>query len=166
MRRTRHVSGSVTGTTGRPERSTMPRAKANGIELEYDTFGDPTDPPLVLIMGLGAQLIDWPPEFAGQIAGHGFHVIRFDNRDAGLSTWLDDLGVPDMAALLGGQGSAPYSLSDFADDTVGLLDALDIDTAHIVGASMGGMIAQRLVLDHPDRVRSLTSIMSTTGGPN
>jgi pimeloyl-ACP methyl ester carboxylesterase len=141
----------------------MPRATANGIELEYDTFGDPTDPALVLIMGLGAQLIDWPPDFAGQIAGHGFHVIRFDNRDSGLSTWQDDLGVPDMAALLGGQGTAPYSLADFADDTVGLLDALDIDTAHIVGASMGGMIAQRLVLDHPDRVRSLTSIMSTTG---
>ncbi|HEY3752605.1 MAG TPA: alpha/beta fold hydrolase [Pseudonocardiaceae bacterium] len=143
----------------------MPRAKAIGIELEYDTFGDPTDPSLVLIMGLGAQLIDWPPEFASQIAGHGFHVIRFDNRDSGLSTWLDELGVPDMMALLGGQGTAPYSLADFADDTVGLLDALGIDTAHIVGASMGGMIAQRLVLDHPDRVRSLTSIMSTTGAP-
>ncbi|HEX5406144.1 MAG TPA: alpha/beta fold hydrolase [Pseudonocardiaceae bacterium] len=141
----------------------MPRATANGIELEYDTFGDPTDPPLLLIMGLGAQLIDWPPEFASQIAGHGFHVIRYDNRDAGLSTWQDDLGVPDMMALLGGQGTAPYSLSDFGDDAVGLLDALGIDTAHIVGASMGGMIAQRLVLDHPARVRSLTSIMSSTG---
>ena len=85
----------------------MPRAKANGIELEYDTFGDPTDPPLVLIMGLGAQLIDWPPEFASQIAGHGFHVIRFDNRDSGLSTWLDELGVPDMMALLGGRAPRP-----------------------------------------------------------
>jgi pimeloyl-ACP methyl ester carboxylesterase len=166
MMRNRHVSGSVTGTSGGLERTTMPRAKANGLELEYDTFGDPADPSLVLIMGLGAQLIDWPPEFASQIAGHGFHVIRFDNRDVGLSTWQDDLGVPDMMAMLGGEGTAPYSLADFADDTVGLLDALNIDTAHIVGASMGGMIAQRLVLDHPDRVRSLTSIMSTTGAPN
>jgi pimeloyl-ACP methyl ester carboxylesterase len=141
----------------------MPRAHANGVELEYDTFGNPPDPALVLIMGLGAQLIDWPEEFARQLAGHGFHVIRFDNRDAGLSTWLDDLGLPDLGALLSGHGSAPYLLSDLAADTVGLLDALDIDMAHIVGASMGGMIAQQFVLDYPNRVRSLTSIMSTTG---
>lgn len=144
----------------------MPRVQANGVELEYDTFGDPADPALVLIMGLGAQLIDWPEEFARQLAGHGFHVLRFDNRDAGKSTWLDDLPVPDLAALLAGGGAPPYTLADLADDTVGLLDALDIDRAHIVGASMGGMVAQRVVLDHPDRVLSLTSIMSTTGDPS
>jgi pimeloyl-ACP methyl ester carboxylesterase len=143
----------------------MPRARANGIELEYDTFGDRNGPPLVLIMGLGAQLIDWPVGFATQIADHGFRVIRFDNRDAGLSTWLDDLPAPDLAAIMTGQQQAPYLLSDLADDTAGLLDALDIDAAHLVGASMGGMIAQQLVLDHPARVRSLTSIMSTTGAP-
>jgi pimeloyl-ACP methyl ester carboxylesterase len=140
----------------------MPRAKSNGVELEYDTFGSPTDPALVLVMGLGAQLIDWPEEFAREIAGHGFHVIRFDNRDIGLSTHLDDLPIPDLPALLGG-GTPPYTLADMADDTAGLLDALGIDAAHVVGASMGGMIAQRFVLDHPRRALSLTSIMSTTG---
>lgn len=144
----------------------MPRAQANGVELEYDTFGDPADPALVLVMGLGAQLIDWPEEFAGQLAGHGFQVIRFDNRDAGRSTWLDDLPVPDLAALLADRGAPPYTLGDLADDTVGLLDALDLDRAHVVGASMGGMVAQQVVLDHPDRVLSLTSIMSTTGDPS
>lgn len=141
----------------------MPRARANGLELEYDTVGDPADPPLLLVMGLGAQLIDWPGEFAEQIAAHGFHVIRFDNRDAGLSTWLDDLPLPDLGALLAGIGTAPYSLADLSDDAVGLLDALGIERAHVMGASMGGMIAQRMVLDHPDRVLSMTSIMSTTG---
>jgi len=133
----------------------MGRVKANGLELEYETFGDPNDPPMVLIMGLGAQLIDWPQPFCEMLAGEGFHVIRFDNRDAGLSTSLDHLGVPDA--------EAPYLLSDFADDTVGLLDALGIDRAHLVGASLGGMVAQQTVIDHPDRVRSLASIMSTTG---
>jgi pimeloyl-ACP methyl ester carboxylesterase len=141
----------------------MPRAKSNGVELEYDTFGDPADPALLLVMGLGAQLIDWPEDFAREIAGHGFHVIRFDNRDIGLSTYLDELGVPDLTALFTGGATAPYTLADLADDTAGLLDALEIGKAHVVGASMGGMIAQRLVLDHPDRVLSLTSIMSTTG---
>lgn len=141
----------------------MPRVRANGLELEYDTFGDPADPPLLLVMGLGAQLIDWPLEFVRQIAAHGFHVIRFDNRDAGLSTWLDDLGLPDIGALLTGTGTAPYSLADMGDDAVGLLDALGIGRAHVVGASMGGMVVQRMVLDHPERVLSMTSIMSTTG---
>jgi pimeloyl-ACP methyl ester carboxylesterase len=141
----------------------MPRAKSNGVELEYDTFGDPADPAILLVMGLGAQLIDWPEDFAREIAGHGYHVIRFDNRDIGLSTYLDELGVPDLTAVLTGGATAPYTLADLADDTAGLLDALEIGKAHVVGASMGGMIAQRLVLDHPDRVLSLTSIMSTTG---
>lgn len=141
----------------------MPRAQANGIELEYDTFGDPGDPALVLVMGLGAQLIDWPEDFTQQVADQGFHVIRYDNRDSGLSTWLDDLPVPDIGALLGGSGTAPYSLTDLSEDLAGLLDALDIPSAHIVGASMGGMVAQRFAIDHPDRVRSLVSIMSTTG---
>jgi pimeloyl-ACP methyl ester carboxylesterase len=141
----------------------MPRAKANGLELEYDTFGDPGNPALVLVMGLGAQLIDWPEDFARQIADHGFHVVRYDNRDAGLSTWLDDLPVPDIAALLSGTGTAPYSLADLGTDLAGLLDALELPAAHIVGASMGGMVAQRFTIDHPDRVLSLTSIMSTTG---
>jgi pimeloyl-ACP methyl ester carboxylesterase len=142
----------------------MGRVKANGLELEYETSGDPGHPPMVLVMGLGAQLIDWPLPFCEMLAEAGFHVIRFDNRDAGLSTSLDHLGVPDLAALLAGRRElAPYLLSDLADDTVGLLDALGIDRAHLVGASLGGMVAQQTVIDHPDRVRSLASIMSTTG---
>jgi pimeloyl-ACP methyl ester carboxylesterase len=142
----------------------MPRVRSNGIDLEYDTLGDAADPAMVLIMGLGAQLVDWPDEFCEPLAAQGFHVIRFDNRDAGLSTELDGLGTPDFAALLaGGDFTAPYLLADLADDTAGLLDALGIDKAHIVGASMGGMIAQQFVIDHGERVLSLCSIMSTTG---
>ncbi len=137
---------------------------ANELELEYETFGDPTDPPLVLIMGLSAQMTTWPEGFCNLLAEQGYHVIRFDNRDIGLSTYFDDLPKVDLPAVLGGDfATAPYRLSDFADDTVGLLDALGIAKAHIVGASMGGMIAQQLTIDHPDRVRSLCSIMSTTG---
>ena len=142
----------------------MPRVTANGLELEYDTFGDPTDPPLLLIMGLSAQMTNWPEGFCNLLAEQGYHVIRFDNRDIGLSSYLDDLPRTDLAAVLGGDFStAPYRMSDFANDTAGLLDALGIRTAHIVGASMGGMIAQQFVIDHPERVRSLCSIMSTTG---
>jgi pimeloyl-ACP methyl ester carboxylesterase len=142
----------------------VPTLRSNDIELAYETLGDPDDPALLLIMGLGAQLIDWPDEFCGQLAGHGFHVIRFDNRDAGLSTAFDAFGAPDVPAILqGAAGKAPYLLADFAADTAGLLDALGIERAHVVGVSMGGMIAQQLTLDHPDRVLSLASIMSTTG---
>jgi pimeloyl-ACP methyl ester carboxylesterase len=142
----------------------MPRVTANGLELEYETFGDPTDPPLLLIMGLSAQMTGWPEGFCNLLAEQGYHVIRFDNRDIGLSSYLDDLPPVDLAAILGGDFStAPYLMSDFANDTAGLLDALGIQKAHIVGASMGGMIAQQFVIDHPDRVRSLCSIMSTTG---
>jgi pimeloyl-ACP methyl ester carboxylesterase len=142
----------------------MATAKANGIELEYDVLGDPDDPAMLLIMGLGAQLTDWPQEFCEQLAGRGYRVIRFDNRDSGLSGGLDELGVPDMAALRGGDTrSVPYRLADLAADAAGLLDALTIDKAHVVGVSLGGMIAQQLTIDFPDRVRSLCSIMSTTG---
>ena len=145
----------------------MPRAKSNGIELEYETLGDPGDPALLLIMGLGAQLIDWPQEFCEQLAAQGFHVIRFDNRDAGLSTSLDELGVPDLAAILSGrEAEPPYLLADFAADTAGLLDELRIDRAHVLGVSLGGMIAQQLTIDHPGRVRTLCSIMSMTGDPS
>jgi pimeloyl-ACP methyl ester carboxylesterase len=138
--------------------------RSNGIELEYESLGRPDDPALVLIMGLGAQLIDWPEEFCEQLAGQGFRVIRFDNRDAGLSTGFDELGPPDLAAVFGGDRSAaPYLLADMAADAAGLLDALGVGSAHIAGASLGGMVAQQLTIDHPDRVRSLGSIMSMTG---
>lgn len=144
----------------------MPRARANGLELEYDTFGDPANPPLVLVMGLGAQMITWETGFCELLAGHGFHVVRFDNRDIGLSSYLDELGVPDVPAVMSGQAPAPYLLADLADDTVGLFDALGFAKAHVVGASMGGMIVQQLAIDHPDRLLSVTSIMSTTGDPS
>jgi pimeloyl-ACP methyl ester carboxylesterase len=145
-------------------------AKANGIELCYDSFGDPRAPPLLLIMGLAAQMIAWDDEFCSLLAGRGYRVIRFDNRDIGLSTRFDAAGLPDvsaafMAAMQGQPVTAPYLLRDMADDAVGLLDALDIGSAHVVGASMGGAIGQTLAIHHPSRLRSLTSIMATTGAP-
>lgn len=148
----------------------MPRATANGIEIEYEQFGDQGCPPVVLIMGLAAQMILWPDEFCEQLAARGFRVTRFDNRDVGRSTWLKDAEVPDLGALMmasmtGSPVEAPYTLGDMAADTVGLLDALGLADAHVVGASMGGMIAQTMAIEHPRRLRTLTSIMSTTGNP-
>jgi len=138
-------------------------AAVGDLEFAYETFGDTGDPPLLLVMGLATQMLAWDEEFCELLAGHGFHVIRFDNRDIGLSSHLHEAGLPDLAALLAGQSTPapPYTLVDMANDTAGLLDALGLESAHIVGASMGGMIAQQLAIDHPQRVRSLTSIMST-----
>ncbi|HWE54259.1 MAG TPA: alpha/beta fold hydrolase [Acidimicrobiales bacterium] len=145
----------------------MPKAAANGIEIEYDEHGSPDDPVILLIMGLSAQMTMWREEFVAELTGRGFRVIRFDNRDIGLSTFFDDAGLPDLAsAMLTGQmPAAPYSLADMADDAAGLLDALGIGAAHIVGASMGGMIAQTFAIRHPDKTVTLCSIMSTTGNP-
>ena len=144
------------------------KAPANGIELEYDVHGRDDDPPMLLIMGLSAQMTLWREEFVAELVQRGFRVIRFDNRDIGLSTWLDEAGVPDVAAALATGHIPPpaYTLDDMADDAAGLLDALGIDKAHIVGASMGGMIAQTFAIRHPDRMISLCSIMSTTGDPS
>ena len=142
----------------------MPRASANGIEIEYETFGDPGAAPLLLVMGLGAQMISWDESFCAQLADRGFHVIRYDNRDSGLSTHMNAAGLPDIVAALGGHPDPAYTLDDLADDAVGLLDALGIEAAHIVGASMGGFIAQLIAINHPHRVLSLTSIMSGPGG--
>ena len=142
----------------------MPRAHANGIEIEYETVGDSSSPPLILVMGLGAQMITWDDEFCEQLAERGFHVIRFDNRDIGLSTKMEQAGMPDVMAAFAGDAQPAYTLDDMADDAVGLLDALGIGAAHVVGASMGGFIAQLMAIDHPDRVLSLTSIMSAPGG--
>ncbi|MDB5486624.1 MAG: alpha/beta hydrolase [Reyranella sp.] len=146
----------------------MARTKANGIEIEYETFGSKKDPALLLIMGLGAQLTLWPDSLCEGLAAKGFFVVRYDNRDVGLSTDFDKSGVPDLMGAFGklmkGQKvDAPYLLTDMADDAVGLLDALDIDRAHMVGASMGGMIAQVIAAMYPERTRSLVSIMSTSG---
>lgn len=149
----------------------MPNVTANGIQIEYDTFGDRSSLALLLIAGNGAQLLFWDDEFCELLAKTGLFVIRFDNRDAGLSTKFDEAGVPDImatikAAMEGKDVAAAYSLDDMADDCVGLLDALHIGKAHICGASMGGMIAQVVSYRHPQRVLSLISIMSNTGNPN
>jgi pimeloyl-ACP methyl ester carboxylesterase len=141
------------------------KAQANGVELEYETFGKSGDPAILLIMGLGAQLTLWPEALCEKLADKGFFVIRYDNRDVGLSTKFDAAGAPDMAQIFGGTAKPHYTLDDMAADAAGLLDALGIAKAHIVGASMGGMIAQLVAANHPERTLSLTSIMSTTGNP-
>lgn len=156
--------------TQRVPHSEPASVEANGIEIVYDTFGKPSAPPMLLIMGLGAQMIAWDEEFCTELAARGYRVIRFDNRDVGLSTRFDEAGVPDIPALMqaavqGEAIQAPYTLRDMADDAVGLLDALEIESAHVVGISMGGGIAQEMTIHHPDRLRTLTSIMSSTGDP-
>jgi pimeloyl-ACP methyl ester carboxylesterase len=139
-------------------------AQSNGIEIAYETFGDPGDPALLLIMGLGMQMVGWDPDFCELLAGEGFYVIRFDNRDVGQSTKVRGGPKPNvLGAMLGRPARASYELRDMAADAVGLLDHLDVHAAHLVGASMGGMIAQTMALEHPERVLSLASIMSTTG---
>ena len=140
------------------------RAAVGDIEIAYERFGDAADPPVVLIQGIGTQMLGWPDEFCSALADRAQHVIRFDNRDIGLSTHLHDAPPADvMAAFAGDTSSASYTLSDMARDSVGLMNALGLDSAHVVGLSMGGMIAQTAAIEHPQRVRSLTSIMSTTG---
>jgi pimeloyl-ACP methyl ester carboxylesterase len=140
----------------------------NGMTIAYDTFGESTAPPLLLIMGLGGQMISWADEFCGRLAVRGYRVVRFDNRDVGLSSSFDHARVPDMVELTramehGTPPTVPYTLYDMAGDTVGLIDALGIDAVHLVGSSMGGRIAQIVAIEHPTRVRTLTSIMSHMG---
>jgi pimeloyl-ACP methyl ester carboxylesterase len=146
---------------------------SDGVSIAYETFGEPGDPPVLLVMGFGAQMIAWHEDFCAMLAGRGRYVIRYDNRDCGLSTRFDDHPV-DMsqfiAAVSGGdipaaQAMIPYSLQDMAGDGMGLLTALGIEKAHIVGSSMGGMIAQTMAITHPARVLTLTSMMSSTGEP-
>lgn len=149
-------------------RSNLSVAKIKGIEIAFETFGNPSASPLLLIMGLGSQMVFWDEEFCRQLAVRGYWVIRFDNRDCGLSTWLDDAGVPDISAMkqLISQrktAPAPYSLRDMADDAVGLLNVLKIESAHIVGRSMGSMIGQMMAIHHPELIKTLTSMMSSTG---
>jgi pimeloyl-ACP methyl ester carboxylesterase len=146
-------------------------AKVGELEICYQTFGDPSDPPLLLIMGLGAQMIVWEDDFCAALAARGFWVVRFDNRDVGKSTKIDwtppaDPGKAVAERKPGEKIPAPYLLKDMAADAVGLMDVLGIAGAHVVGASMGGMIAQELAIRWPKRVRTLTSIMSTTGDPS
>ena len=146
----------------------MPIAEANGIELCFETFGDRSDPAVLLVSGYTSQLLGWDEGFCAELAARGRFVIRFDNRDVGLSTHLDGQHV-DIAAVLAasaGRGEmppVPYTLSAFSDDGFGLLDHLGIDAAHVMGMSMGGMIVQTMAIEHPERVLSMTSVMSTTG---
>jgi len=142
------------------------RASTNGLELEYETFGNEADPPIVLIMGFSQQLIAWDAAFCTRLAARGFRVVRFDNRDVGLSGKVEG-PRPNIPAILGGdRATVTYGIDDMADDTAGLIEWLGIERANVVGASMGGMIAQALAIRHPGLVKSLVSIMSTTGDPS
>ena len=148
----------------------MPNVKTNGIQIEYDTFGDPSSTPLLLIAGIGLQMIIWDQEFCNRFVENGYFVIRFDNRDAGLSTKFEEAGIPDMqkemeSAMQGKKINAPYTFDDMADDALGLLTALNIDKAHICGMSMGAHIAQTIAIRQPSRVLSLISIYGQTGNP-
>jgi len=144
------------------------RVRSNGVDIEVESFGDPAAPPVLLVMGLTMQMVAWDEAFCALLVDRGYRVLRFDNRDIGLSSRLSHLGVPRIAPLLpksalGMRIRVPYTVADMAQDALGVLDALDLPGAHIVGASMGGMIAQRCAIAAPERVLSLTSIMSTTG---
>ena len=142
----------------------MPRAHGNGVELEYETVGDPAGRPLLLVQGLGSQLTSVEDGLCEELASRGFLVIRYDNRDVGLSTWFDHARPVNLAAIWGGDHrSLAYTLEDMADDAVAVLDAAGVASAHVAGISLGGMIAQLLATRHPGRVRSLASVMSTTG---
>lgn len=148
----------------------MPKAIVNQVEIEYETIGDPESKPLLLIAGLGSQLLAWPEEVCKKFKKAGFFVIKFDNRDVGLSTKFDNAGIPDFAKISAAyaRGETPdvtYTLEDMADDAIGILNDLKIEKAHVLGASMGGMIAQVIGYRHPTRVLSLTIVMSTTGNP-
>lgn len=139
------------------------RVLVNGIEIAYESFGDPTDPALLLIMGLGTQMIAWPDQMCEDLAKHGHYVVRFDNRDVGLSTHLQGVRAPAPRDILLRRAKPPYTMHDLADDAAGLMTALDIGSAHVVGASMGGFIAQHLALRYPKRVDTLTLMMTSTG---
>jgi pimeloyl-ACP methyl ester carboxylesterase len=148
----------------------MTRAAANGIDIEYDTFGDRSRSPLLLIMGLSSQMVAWPESFCRKLAQNGHWVLRFDNRDVGLSSKIEGGGVPDlMAAMAAHQQNqsmdAPYTLSDMAADAVGLMDVLHLEKVHVCGLSMGGMIAQVMAIEYPQRILSLISMESSTGDP-
>jgi len=143
----------------------MPVAQANGIEIGYEASGHEDGTPLLLIHGLGAPIVRAPPKFSALPEQRGYHVIRLENRDTGLSTHFHDAPMPDLARVAPGSTDIPYTLSDMAADAVGLLDALGIDSAHVLGVSLGGMITQTMVIEHPSRVLSATVMMSQNGNP-
>ena len=153
---------TIDGSPEAPDHG-VSRAKVNGIEIAYETFGNSEDPAILLVMGLGTQMLAWPDQMCELLAGAGNYVIRFDNRDVGLSTHFHDAPSPAPHEVVLKRRSAPYTVSDMADDAVGLLDVLGVERAHVVGASMGGFISQTIALEHPQRVLSLTLIMTSTG---
>ena len=142
---------------------TTATVSANGIEIAYETFGSPADPAVLLVMGLGTQMIAWPDAFCQDLANRGRYVVRFDNRDCGLSTHLHGVRAPSVADIVLHRRPPVYRIDDMAADCIGLLDALGLTAVHLVGASMGGFIAQTVALQHPDRVRTLTLMMTSTG---
>ncbi len=144
------------------QEAAVSRVRANGIELAYETFGERGAPAIVLIAGLGTQMLMWPDELCAQLAAAGHFVVRFDNRDMGLSTHLDQLAAPGLRDIVA-RRRAPYGLDDMAQDTIGLIDALDLGRVHLVGVSMGGFIAQTVALRAPERLRTLTLLMTSTG---
>jgi pimeloyl-ACP methyl ester carboxylesterase len=149
----------------------MTNVVANGIQIEYETFGEPSSPALLLVAGIGGQMMGWDEELCKQWAQKGLYVIRFDNRDVGLTTKMEEAGVPDLDAVIkavknGEKANVPYTMGDMADDAVGLLDALKINKAHICGISMGGIITQTISFKHPSRVLSMTQIYSTSSNPD
>lgn len=154
------MTASLSATDTAPTSATVP---ANGIELAYESFGERTNPPVMLIMGLGTQMIAWPDELCLDLAERGHFVVRFDNRDVGLSTHLRGHRAPHVAQVAARRSRPPYTISDLGRDTIGLLDALELPSAHVVGASMGGFVAQSVAIQAPERVRSLTLIMTSTG---
>jgi pimeloyl-ACP methyl ester carboxylesterase len=143
-----------------PELKTVP---ANGIDIAYEEFGERGAPPVVLVMGLGTQMLAWPDPFCEDLASRGHHVVRFDNRDVGASTHFRGVRAPSVAALVARRAKPPYTIDDMADDCLGLIDALELGPVHLVGASLGGFIAQTAAVRSPDRLRSLTLIMTSTG---
>lgn len=162
---------AVTGAVAAPFNGTYGFAESNGMRIAYESFGTSTDETILLIPGWGVQLTIWPKSLVGRLVEEGFHVVRYDNRDSGLSTHLDDAGQPDWESIVVAleSGTIPplaYTIQDMANDAAGLLDALDIHAAHIVGFSMGGHIAQRFAIHHPERSLSLVSIASDAGNPD
>jgi pimeloyl-ACP methyl ester carboxylesterase len=151
------------GASARRNRA-LPQAVANGIKIEYERLGRRGDPPILLIMGLGAQLTSWDDDFCRRLAGEGFEVVRYDNRDSGLSTRLDELGPPDLLAALSGTVAPPYGLETMAEDAAALITRLGLGRVHVAGISMGGMVAQLLAIRNPERILTLTTMMADTGG--
>jgi pimeloyl-ACP methyl ester carboxylesterase len=158
--RASQITGALRSAAMSPEPATV---AANGVEIAYETFGAANDPPMLLVMGLGSQMLAWPDELCADLAARGYFVIRFDNRDVGLSTHLPELGSPTPATAFLNRRRPPYRVEDMAEDAAGLLDGLGLASAHVVGVSMGGFIAQELVLRTSGRVRSLALIMTSTG---